>query len=213
MTLTIKHFILGPLQNNSFLLVDEKTGQAVVVDPPYGAGAIKDYIREHHYHLEKILITHGHFDHIGGISELLSWPPESIQLLLHPDDQPLLQSGGNAADFGYLYQPPDLRPVSIQHGDLITVGGSRIEVRHTPGHSPGHVVYYLPEEKTVCAGDLIFFHGVGRTDLSGGSARILTQSIRQQILTLPPETILMPGHGEFTSVAEEIRENPFLQYR
>jgi glyoxylase-like metal-dependent hydrolase (beta-lactamase superfamily II) len=98
----------------------------------------------------------------------------------------------------------------FQHNQKLAVGGAQVEVRHTPGHSPGHVIFYAASDQTVFCGDLIFQHSVGRTDLPGGSHAALLASIRTQVLTLPPETRLLPGHGAETTVGAEAAENPFL---
>ncbi|MBA4420491.1 MAG: hydrolase [Anaerolinea sp.] len=210
MSLTIKQFVLGPLQNNTFLVWDDDTQACAVVDPSYGSGEVLEFIRAQKLKLEKILITHAHFDHTGGVNELLTWPHESVRLYLHPDDQALWEAGGGSAELGFAFDQPQLRPTSIQHGEVISLGSGQIHVCHTPGHSPGHVIYYLPENQTALVGDLIFYHGVGRTDLPGGSAKVLIQSIHEQVLTLPGDTLLIPGHGSATSVGEEKTNNPFL---
>jgi len=210
MTLKLTHYVLGPLQNNTLLLVDESSAECAVVDPAFGSKEVLKDIQAQGLKLSRILISHAHFDHIGGVNELITWPAGGIELLMHPDGLLLWQSGGGAAIYGYAFDPPDLQPRPLQHGETIHLGESEIHVLHTPGHAPGHTAFYLPELSTALVGDLIFYHGVGRTDLPGGSARVLIESIRQQILTLPPETVLIPGHGPFTTVAEELAENPFL---
>jgi hydroxyacylglutathione hydrolase len=210
MPLIIQPFILGPLENNSYLLIEEKQKIAVVIDPPFGSEKILEYIHIHHLSLEMILITHAHFDHIGGINLLIPPPPHTIEIYLHPDDQQLWEMGGSAAEFGFMFESPTLQPKQVLHLQEILFGGSRILCLHTPGHTPGHVVYYLPEEKTVFCGDLIFYHGVGRTDLPGGSGRQLIQSIEKNIFTLPDNVLLCPGHGPETMVGEEKMNNPFL---
>mgnify|MGYP001767192018 FL=1 len=106
--------------------------------------------------------------------------------------------------------PPD-PDLTLAHGQVLPFGDSTIEVRHTPGHSPGSVTFYLPSLKTALTGDLIFRQGIGRTDLNGGNFDQLCESIRDQIYTLPPDTVLIPGHGLNTTVADEIHSNPYVR--
>lgn len=210
MPLILKSYSLGPIQNNSFLLLDDERKIAAVVDPPFGSSTIQDFILSEKLHLKMILLTHAHFDHIGGINLILPFPLDDLKVFLHPDDLQLWESGGGASQFGFSMDIPMIKPSPVEHMDILSLGDSQIRVLHTPGHTPGHVTYYLPEEKTAFCGDLIFYHGVGRTDLPGASGRTLIQSIKNQILTLPEDTVLIPGHGPFTSVAEEKTNNPFL---
>lgn len=210
MPLKIEQFVLGPIQNNSFLIIDQNHGIAAVVDPPFGAEAINEYLRSHQLTLQMILITHAHFDHIGGINTLIPPPPHSMELYLHPDDLLLWQMDGGAEQFGFSFDKVTMQPKSIIDNEEIRFGGTKIKVLHTPGHTPGHVVYYLPQERTAFCGDLIFYHGVGRTDLPGSSSRNLIRSIESKIFTLPNDVILHPGHGPSTTVQEEKMNNPFL---
>jgi len=130
---------------------------------------------------------------------------------LHPDDLPLWRFSGGAALFGLPHFDPGPEPtVSLAHGMHLSIGTHDIEVRHTPGHTPGHVVFYAPASNLVFCGDLIFYSGVGRTDLPGGSWETLLESIRTQVLTLPDPTRLLSGHGPETTVGRERRANPFL---
>jgi glyoxylase-like metal-dependent hydrolase (beta-lactamase superfamily II) len=209
-SIIIEEFKLGPLQNNSFLLIDAATNAAAVVDPAYGANKILETIKVKNFDLKLILITHAHFDHLGGILALLPSFNPALEIYLHPDDQILWQNGGGASEFGFSIDIPVIQPLPALHNASIPLGNSNIQVFHTPGHSPGHVVYYLEDEKVVFCGDLIFYHSVGRTDLPGGSSRTLNHSIEQHIFTLPDDVGLLPGHGPSTTVGEERANNPFF---
>lgn len=191
-------------------MMDEKGLTAAVVDPPFGSSTIQEYLKSEGMSLKMILLTHAHFDHMGGINSILPFPPGELKVYLHPDDLPLWEAGGGASQFGFSMDIPLIHPRAVMHGTELWLGDSMILALHTPGHSPGHIVYYLPEEKTAFCGDLIFYHGVGRTDLPGASGRILIQSIKDHIFTLPDDTLLIPGHGPSTTVGEEKLNNPFL---
>lgn len=210
MTLEIRPFTLGPLANNSYLLVDSNTRQAVIVDPTFESHHILKVVLDEQLKLEQVWLTHAHFDHIAGAKLFSETSQPALPIGIHPDDLELYHSGGGASQFGI--QMPAMPEPSLffQHGDLVKVGNETLEVRHTPGHCRGHVIFYAPQAAAAIVGDLIFQYGVGRTDLPGGSNTQLLKSIYTQVLTLPPETRLLPGHGEPTSVQEEVDNNPYL---
>jgi hydroxyacylglutathione hydrolase len=210
MTLTITPYIFGPLENNTYLLADSASSEAVIIDPALGSEAILEDIQRRRLKITAIWVTHAHFDHISGINQLVKaiHPLESIGL--HPDDLDLWREGGGARYFG-INLHPDVEPtLFFFHGQQLNLGKHFIEVRHTPGHSRGHVVFYAKDIATVFCGDLVFHRSIGRSDLPGGELAVLLNSIRSQILTLPPQTRLLSGHGPETSVGEEKTENPFL---
>jgi len=160
--------------------------------------------------LARILITHAHFDHFYTAIALSREFTHPVSIALHPEDLPLWRSGGGAYTFGFDIENKEEPDFLLSHGQVLTLGNSTLEVRHTPGHSPGHVLFYAPEINSAFCGDLIFRRGVGRTDLMGGNFKVLVNSIRTQVFTLPPETRLLPGHGPETTPREEMMENPFL---
>jgi len=210
MSLTISTYVLGPLENNTYLLADSASSEAVIIDPALGSEAMLNEIQRSHLKITAIWITHAHFDHISGINQLVKAikPLESIGL--HPDDLGLWREGGGARYFGINLRPEVEPTVFFSHGQQLNLGKYFIEVRHTPGHSRGHVVFYAKDIATVFCGDLIFHRSIGRTDLPGSDLSVLLNSIRSQILTLPPQTRLLSGHGPETSVGAEKTQNPYL---
>lgn len=210
MTLSISTFQLGPLENNSYLVIDEDSLQTAIVDPGLDPKPILDECNNRQLQVNTILITHAHFDHIGGIPYLYSRMPQ-MEIFLHPGDLGLYEDGGNASMFGINIGELPWPVSGLTDGMKISLGEEKIEVRHVPGHTPGHVLFYCPSIQTAICGDLIFYHSVGRTDLEGGDFDELITSIRTQVFTLPPNTLLYPGHGPATSVSEEMANNPFLE--
>jgi hydroxyacylglutathione hydrolase len=208
--LEILPFVVGPLDNNTYLVVDPSSREAAVVDPGLGSGEVYQAILEHKLSLRGIWLTHAHFDHIGGAAALCRAFQPAPLIALHADDLPLWQQNGGADHFRIKIERAPLPGSALRHGELLRLGEETIEVRHTPGHTRGHVIFYLPSAGTALVGDLIFREGVGRTDLPGGDSQALQTSIRQQVFSLPPETRLLPGHGPQTSVAHEQQFNPYL---
>jgi glyoxylase-like metal-dependent hydrolase (beta-lactamase superfamily II) len=211
MSLSILTTILGPLENNTYLLTDETNGECVIVDPSFNAARIVADARQRGLNLSQIWLTHAHFDHICGVPNLVEVAAPAPRIYLHPSDLDLYHKGGLADLFGMRFSPPDQSVEPLTHGQLLELGSSTIEVRHTPGHSPGHVVFHLKDQHTVLCGDLIFQGGVGRTDLEGGDQDVLFERIAAEIMTLPPETRLLSGHGGETTVGDELKWNPYLR--
>lgn len=208
-TLAIVPFVLGPVETNAYLAADAAEGTAVVIDPAWDGQVMLDEARRRGWRITSIWLTHAHFDHFGGAA--LVARATGAPVALHPNDLPLWRFSGGAALFGLPHFDPGPEPtVSLAHGMHLSIGTHHIEVRHSPGHTPGHVVFYAPASNLVFCGDLIFYNGVGRTDLPGGSWESLLESIRTQILSLPDPTRLLSGHGPETTVGRERRTNPFL---
>ena len=210
MTLVIQSFIQGPVDTNAYLIGDEQTKQAVVIDPAWDGRAIAADAIRRGWHLNAIWLTHAHFDHIAGAAAIAKEIVPQPALALHPEDLPLYQIKGGAILFGLEIEAGPKPTITLVHGQELQVGTVQFQVRHTPGHTPGHVVFYSAAEKVVFCGDVIFRASIGRTDLPGGDYQTLMNSIETQILSLPDETILFSGHGPDTRVGIERLTNPYI---
>ncbi len=208
----LERLIVGMLQTNCYLLGDEESGKAVVIDPGAEGERICDRLRNLGLDLSAILLTHPHHDHILAAWTLKKLCGSEIYLNSEDRDSLLQVIFGLAGRFS-----PEIRPVSpsevdrtLSDGDHLEFGAVRIEVLATPGHTPGHVCFYLKEQGIVFSGDLILSCSIGRTDLPGGSFQQLVDSVRSRILSLPDKTLIYPGHGPDTTVGREKRCNPFF---
>ncbi len=210
MPLEIIRFTLGAIENNTYLLADAASGDAAVVDPSFEVQPVAEEIARRGFHLAAVWLTHAHFDHIAGIGDLLRLTGSPAPIALHPADLPLYRDKGGSRLFGMTLEDFPEPSLILRHGAEIQLGAQVLQIRHVPGHTPGHVLFYAPDNKAAFCGDLIFYRGVGRTDLPGGSFPALETSIREQVYTLPGETRLLAGHGPETSVEAEMRENPFV---
>ncbi|MDJ0931540.1 MBL fold metallo-hydrolase [Breoghania sp.] len=200
-----------PFAQNCTFLWDDDTKAGVVIDPGGEVDVILAAVREHDIKVERILITHGHIDHIGGAAELaeaLGVPIEGP----HEADKPLIE---RVADQAQQFGLPDVRTMTpdrwLKEGDTVDVAGAQFQVLHCPGHSPGHVVFYHQPSNFVIVGDVIFKGSVGRTDLPGGDHAALISSIKEKLLPLGDSVAFLCGHGLHSTFGEERLTNPFLQ--
>ncbi len=210
MSLSFVTFQLGPMENNTYLLADDISGEAVIIDPSFEGQEVVKEAQKQGWRVKEIWLTHAHFDHIAGINAVIRAVPTTPEIGLHPDDLELYRMEGGAHLFQIQLAECPEPSILFSHGQHLKIGDEVLEVRHTPGHTPGHVVFYSRASQVVFCGDLIFYRGVGRTDLPGGNSKVLLDSIHRHILALPPATRLLPGHGPETTVEEEMLENPFL---
>lgn len=196
-------YALTPMATNCYVVRD--AGEALVIDPGEAARPLLEALEG--YRVRAVVNTHGHCDHCGGNAMLLQ--RTGTELLGHEADLPLLRS---IQQQGYLFGlqfPPSPDPtLFVNENDTVRVGGLSLEVRHTPGHSPGHIV--LVGEGCVFAGDVLFQGSVGRTDLPGGDHQKLIDSIRTKLGPLPDDTVVYSGHGPATTIGAERRNNPFV---
>ncbi len=211
--LEILRLTLGPLPNNVYLLADTDTKDAVVIDPSYDAKVLLQRATQRGWTLKQIWLTHAHFDHIAGASEIANAFDPPLPVGLHPADGDWYRDGGGASRFGLTIPQPPEPLIWFEHGQHLSIaaGGDHVvAVRHAPGHSPGHVMFYCEPSGVLFCGDVIFRQGIGRTDLTGGDLEILLKSIREEVFSLPNETRLLPGHGPESTVGYEKRHNPFV---
>ena len=202
-------FAVGLLGCNCSILGDEVSGEAIVVDPGYDIPRILAVLVKHKLTVKKILVTHAHIDHIASAVELKEITGAPI--LYSQADLPLVaMMDQQAGMFGLpvpTVLPPDHSPAD---GEAIDVGGIRGNVLYTPGHSEGSLCLYVPNEHLLLAGDTLFAGGVGRTDFPGGNTGKLLASIHDRLLTLPNDTVVVPGHGPATTIGVERQTNRFL---
>lgn len=204
-------FELGLAMTNTYLLGDPDTKRAVVIDPAWDGEQIARAAMDRDWQISAIWLTHGHFDHFGGVSGVVNSTDTHVPVALHPQDRPLWLNHGGASFFGIQDFDPGPEPsIDLENGMELVLGDYRFEVRHTPGHSPGHVIFVSAELGAVFCGDLIFSGSVGRADLPGGDWNTLVKSIVEEILMLPDETRLLAGHGPPTTVGQERQTNPFI---
>ena len=210
--LSIVTFELGPAVTNAYLIADSASGTAVIIDPAWDGDLILEAAHAREWRITQIWLTHAHFDHFGGAAAIADAYQAPVPVALHAADHSLWQLGGGAHAFGVPNFDPGPEPsIDLEHGTELSLGESRFEVRHTPGHSPGHVILYCQAAEAMFCGDLIFRGSVGRTDLTGGDMKTLLKSIRDEVLTRADQTRLLSGHGPETTVGAERQTNPFLE--
>lgn len=212
--LKIKQFVFNPFGECTYVIADEATGDAIVVDPGMADAAelkrFDDFVEQNHLSIKGIVNTHLHLDHCFGDNYVKD--KYGVKVSAHIADAPL---GGAVAEqarrFGMRVNNSDVViDAPLNDGDTITVGEDRLKVIHTPGHSPGGICLYSPTGKLLIAGDTLFKGSIGRTDLEGGNHHQLVESVRKRLLTLPGDTLVLSGHGPATTIADEKASNPFL---
>ena len=202
-------FPVGPLQCNCSVIGDESTRQGMVIDPGDDIEDVLAIVHRHGLTIKQIVVTHGHIDHIGGAMKLKSITGAPI--LLNQNDLPQLKLLGNfAAYIGIPTPEPVQIDQELRDADVLRAGQLAATVMHTPGHTEGSVCLYLPAERKLIAGDTLFAGSIGRTDLPGGSFEKIMVSLRDRVLALPDETVVVPGHGPATTIGEERQSNPFI---
>ncbi len=202
-------FTGGSFAQNTLLVVCADRSSAVLVDPGAATDQALAAVKSRGLTVRDILLTHAHFDHVEGVA--LARRVTGAPVHLHPADRPLYDDAAvRGASFGLPFEAPPPPDKALTPGDVLTVGRSEFRVAFVPGHAPGHVMFVCDTEALALVGDVVFAGSIGRTDLPGGDYGTLMASIRSEVLTLPPETRLFPGHGPPTTVGREAQTNPFL---
>lgn len=199
---------------NAWVVAPSRGDAALLIDAPPEPDRVGEVLVEHDLSVAGILLTHGHVDHTGGSGVLAGKTGASVYV--HPADDFLTLHPGEQLRRMWGMMPPgayDLpeRFERLDHGQVLALAGQELEVRHTPGHTPGHCCFYWESQGILFSGDQLFAGSVGRTDLPGGSMAQLLTSMREHVLDLPDETRVLPGHGPETTVGQERRHNPFRQ--
>jgi hydroxyacylglutathione hydrolase len=206
-------FEAGPLACNCTIVADERTGEAIVVDGGDGVDEVVSRLRKNNWHAKLLVHTHAHIDHIGNVGRLRELTSGSA--LLHPGDLPLYQMLALQASWLGLVDAPAVVTLDgdLHEGDVLRAGAVRLEVLHTPGHTPGSVSFALrgDAETTLLTGDTLFAGSIGRWDMGGTSMEDVVSSIQTKLMDFADATTVVPGHGPFTTIGIERRSNPYLR--
>lgn len=210
--MTLKRFVCGPFEENTYVAHDGQ--EAVLIDPGCFNAAerqkILSYLQAHKLTVTQILLTHGHIDHILDLKYFCDH--FKLGYAMHVYDLMLIQTADRTARmYGMRIDPPEEPTRLLTEADTITFGETTWTIRHTPGHSPGSVVFYDAAHQLVMSGDVLFAGSIGRTDLWEGSYEDLEASIQHQLYTLPDETVVWSGHGRETTIGTEKQTNPFIR--
>ena len=202
-------FPVGPLQCNCSVIGDKTTREAVVIDPGDDIDRVLLTLYKHQLTLKQILITHGHIDHVGGAMKLKR--ATGAPIWMNSKDSMQLQLLDQMATWIGVAPPgPVTIDASLEHDTSIQIGSTTAHAIFTPGHTEGSTCVYFPAEKKLIAGDTLFAGSIGRTDLPGGNFEKIIRSIRDKLIALPEDTMVVPGHGPVTTIGEEKETNPFL---
>jgi glyoxylase-like metal-dependent hydrolase (beta-lactamase superfamily II) len=195
---------VGPLQCNCSIIGDESTRETMVIDPGDEIEDILALVRKHNMQVQQIVITHAHIDHVGGAMKLRA--ATGAPILLNQNDYALLKMLDVQAAWVEIDR-------SVTTGETVSAGQHTAQILHTPGHTEGSICLYFQPEKKLIAGDTLFAGSIGRTDLPGGDMRKIMQSLHTTVLSLPDDTVVVPGHGQLTTIGKERESNPFLVKR
>jgi glyoxylase-like metal-dependent hydrolase (beta-lactamase superfamily II) len=201
---------VGPLQCNCSIFGDQAGGEAVVIDPGDEIGRITAILDKHQLRVKAIIVTHAHIDHIGGAQKLKALTGAPVYM--NYNDQPLYDHIDWQAQWLGVATPEKTNiDVNAREGENVKLGAAEFNVLDTPGHTPGSISVWIPAENKLVAGDTLFLDSIGRTDLPGGDSKQILRSIHDKLLPLEDSVVVIPGHGQSTTIGRERNRNPFLQ--
>jgi len=201
----------GPIETNAWLLINDKTKEAVLFDaPPQSYNIIKDELKRKDCQLKALFLTHGHWDHM---LDTALFAADGIPVYADEGSREFIENPELMSDYampGLTWKGSKISNI-VKNGEKLDICGTKMEIRSAPGHCPGSIIIYIEDIETAVTGDVIFDGSIGRTDLPGGSFEILEEEIINKIYTLPEKTKLCPGHGCITTVIKEKKTNPFVK--
>lgn len=206
----IMYMVLGPFMTNTYIIYNEKTMEGIVVDPSFTPDRYIDVIKKNNICLKSIFLTHAHVDHMAGLNELRKSFPEARLYMDKRDQAGLHDPSKNLSNDFLTPVISDDADVWVKDGDTIETCGFNFKVIDTSGHTPGGISFYNQNERIVFTGDSLLQGSIGRTDFPGGSLKELLTNIRNQLLVLPENTVVLSGHGNQTTIGAEKKGNPFL---
>lgn len=205
----VNRLVVGPVSTNCYVVSNEETKEAFIIDPGEEAERIEQKLQEEQLHLKAILLTHGHFDHIMAVNELLEKHRTEVYIgekELELLGDPYQNCSGSMINCPYITKAHK----TLRDNDIVEIAGMAIKVLYTPGHTSGGVCYYLEAENVLFSGDTVFCQSVGRSDLPTGNERVLQESIHNRIAPLPEDMQIFPGHGDSTILSYEKKYNPYF---
>lgn len=205
----MSRLVVGPVSTNCYIISNEETKEAFIIDPGEEAERIEQKLQEEQLELKAILLTHGHFDHMMAVNELLE--KHRVEVYIGENELELLGDPYQNCSGSMLNRPYIAKAhKTLRDNDILELAGMTIKVLYTPGHTSGGVCYYLETENVLFSGDTVFCQSVGRSDLPTGNGRVLQESIRKKIVPLPEDMQIFPGHGDSTILSYEKQYNPYF---
>lgn len=204
----IKRFLTGMIGTNTYLVINEDTRTGILIDPAAFSKELEETMAKEQLHLAAVFLTHGHFDHIMGIEDVLN--QYNVPVYAHREEKELLNDATQNLSAMYGKGYTFSHAVYVEDGEELEVAGFLFQVIYTPGHTKGGCCYYCFKEGILFSGDTLFCGSVGRTDFPTGSSSVLIRSVEEKLMVLPDGTKVYPGHMEETTIAFEKRNNPFL---